>query len=64
MSEGFFYTYCHDTDDCCYVQGYKDGKRIRYAIGRMKNYRGMIDKDDKLNNIVHYTRFFGDKYKD
>lgn len=58
MGEGFFYTYCNDTDDCCYVQGYKDGKRVRYAIGRMKNYSRMVDKSG------HYVKFFGDKYKD
>lgn len=56
MHEGFFYTYCLAVNNVIYTQGYKDGKRIRYAIGEMPNYKIPKDKEE------FYTRYVGDKY--
>lgn len=33
MENEFFYTYCYLTGDAVFVQGYKNGQRIKYLIG-------------------------------
>ena len=59
MESNFFYTYCYFTGGAIFTQGYKDGKRIRYIIGKWKQNRRSF-RGPKMDIEVHKSERFKD----